>query len=120
MTKQITAIEPQKKKPQRVNVYLDGEFAFGLARIVAVWLKVGQELSEEKIAQLNNDEERESAYQKALHFLSYRQRSSEEIRKNLTKRGVPATLVAGTVERLQNAGLINDETFARSWVENRN
>jgi regulatory protein len=120
MTKSITAIEPQKKNPQRVNIYLGGEFAFGLTRIVAVWLKVGQELSDEKIAQLNNDEESELAYQKALHFLSYRPRSSEELRRNLAKRGVPATLINGTMERLQNAGMINDETFARTWVDNRN
>jgi regulatory protein len=77
---QITAIEPQQKNPQRVNVYLDGEFAFGLASIVAVWLKPGQELSEEKAAQLKADDEREVAYQKALHFISYRPRSSAEVR----------------------------------------
>ena len=103
-----------------MNIYLDGEFAFGLARIVAVWLNTGQELSDGKVAQLTNDDERESAYQKALHFLGYRQRSSEEVRKNLSKRGISETLVAETVERLQHAGLVNDETFARSWVENRN
>ena len=120
MVQRITAIEPQQKNPQRVNIYLDGEFAFGLARIVAVWLKMGQELSEEKIAQLKNDDERESAYQKALHFLGYRPRSSEEVRQNLTKRGILETFVEETIDRLQRAGLVNDETFARSWVENRN
>ena len=50
--RKITAIEVQKRTPNRVNIYLDGEFAFGLSRIVAVWLRTGQELSEEKIEQL--------------------------------------------------------------------
>jgi len=58
----ITAIEPQQKNSQRVNVYLDGEFAFGLASILAAWLKVGQELSEEKIASLKTDDESEITY----------------------------------------------------------
>jgi len=31
--KKITALEAQKKNPNRLNIYLDGEFAFGLARI---------------------------------------------------------------------------------------
>jgi regulatory protein len=116
----ITAIEPQQKNPQRVSIYLDGEFALGLARIVAAWLRVGNEISEEEIARLKADDEHETAYQKALHFLSFRPRSSAEVRQNLTKRGIPASLVEETLTRLQGSGLVNDEAFARAWVQNRN
>jgi regulatory protein len=115
----ISAIEPQKKNPQRVNVYLDGEFAFGLAAIVAVWLKVGQALDEARIASLQDEDEREAVYQKALHFLSYRPRSSSEVRQNLTKRAIAEPLVEATVARLRQAGLLNDAAFAQAWVENR-
>jgi len=52
--KKITALEAQKKNPNRVNVHLDGEFAFGLARITAAWLKIGDVLTDERIAQLQN------------------------------------------------------------------
>lgn len=116
----ITAIEPQQQNPQRVNVYLDDEFAFGLARILAAWLKVGQELGEEKIAKLKTEDEREVIYQKALHFLSYRPRSSAEVYQNLIRRGISETLAQETVSRLQSSGLVNDDAFARAWVENRN
>ena len=119
MAQRITAIEPQQKNPQRVNIYLDGEFAFGLAAIVAAWLKVGQELGEEKIASLKAEDEREVIYQKALHFLSFRPRSSVEVRQNLLKRGISESLTNDTVNRLLGAGLVNDEAFARAWVENR-
>jgi regulatory protein len=118
--KKITAIEPQKKNPQRVNVYLDGDFAFGLARITAAWLTVGQELGEEKAAALQANDAREVTYQKALHFLSFRPRSSEEVRQNLRKRGCEEMLTEETVSRLQTAGLLNDASFAQAWVENRN
>ena len=116
----ITAIKPQKKNPRRVNVYLDGEFAFGLSKLIAAWLKVGQTLTEEKIASLQAEDEQESVYQKALHFLSYRPRSTAEVRQNLNKRNVPEALIEATLERLQRSGLVNDEAFARAWVENRN
>ncbi len=116
----ITAIEPQQKNLQRVNIYLDGEFAFGLARITAGWLKVGQDLSEEKISILQAEDANEMTYQKALHFLSYRPRSSAEVRQNLAKRGTPAALVDETLDRLERAGLVNDKDFAQAWVENRN
>lgn len=116
----ITAIEPQKKNPQRVNLYLDGEFAFGVAGLVAAWLRVGQELDEGQVAALQTEDEQETVYQKALHFLSYRPRSSAEVRRNLTKRGILGPLVEATIQRLQRAGLVDDAAFAQAWVENRN
>jgi regulatory protein len=117
--KKITAIEVQKRSPNRVNIHLDGEFAFGLARIVAAWLRVGQELSEEKIEQLQAEDARERAFQQAMLFLSYRARSEAEIRQNLRKHEVPEPVIEQTLVRLRQGGLANDHQFARAWVENR-
>ena len=117
--KKITAIEVQKRSPNRVNIHLDGEFAFGLARIVAAWLRVGQELSEEKIEQLQADDSRERAFQQAMLFLSYRARSESEIRQNLRKHEIPEPVIEQTLERLRQDGLANDHQFAHAWVENR-
>ena len=117
--RKITAIEGQKRTPNRVNIHLDGEFAFGLARIVAAWLRVGQELSEEKIEQLIAEDARERAFQQAMLFLSYRVRSESEIRRNLLKHEIPEAVIEQTLERLRQGGLANDDQFARTWVENR-
>ena len=119
LMKKITAIEVQKRSPNRVNIHLDGEFAFGLARIVAAWLRVGQELSEEKIEQLQLEDARERAFQQAILFLSYRARSESEIRQNLRKHEIPEPIIEQTLERLRQDGLANDNHFARAWVENR-
>jgi regulatory protein len=118
--RKITAIEVQKRTPNRVNIHLDGEFAFGLARIVAAWLRVGQELSDEKIEELQARDGRERAYQQAMLFLSYRARSESEIRRNLRKHEIPDTVIEETIERLRQDGLANDREFASAWVENRN
>ncbi len=115
----ITAIEAQKKTPNRVNIYLDGEFAFGLARIVAAWLRVGLELDEEKIKRLQTEDARERAFQQAMLFLSYRARSESEIQKNLRKHEIPEEVIEQTLDRLRQDGLANDGQFARAWVENR-
>ena len=116
----ITAIEPQKRDPNRVNIHLDGNYAFGLSRITAAWLKVGQELSEDKIASLQAEDSRELAYQQALLFLSYRARSESEIRQNLSKHEIPSDVIEQTLERLSENRLADDHQFARAWVENRN
>ncbi|MCC6986629.1 MAG: RecX family transcriptional regulator [Anaerolineales bacterium] len=117
--KKITALEAQKKNPNRVNVHLDGEFAFGLARITAAWLKIGDVLTDERIAQLQNEDAREKAMQQALLFLSYRARSEKEIRQNLKKHEYPEDAIEYAMTRLRENRLANDNEFAQAWVENR-
>ncbi len=119
MAPKITAITAQKRHPQRVNIYLDGEFAFGLARIVAAWLQVGQELSEEEIARLRAADAREQAYQRALRYLGYRPRTEAELRRYLRRREVAEDDIAAVLERLRDLGLVNDHDFARAWVDDR-
>ena len=119
MSGRITALKVQQHNPQRINVFLDGEFAFGLERITAAWLKIGQELSDQKIADLKNQDGLEAAYQKALHFLEHRPRSEYEIRRNLEKKGMTEEVITKTIERLRQSDLVNDEKFAQQWVENR-
>jgi len=117
--KKITAIVIQKRNPNRVNIHLDGEFAFGLARITAAWLRTGQELDDKKIEQLQAEDAKERAFQQANLFLSYRARSESEIRKNLQKHEIPEVVIEETLERLRKDGLANDGKFAQAWVENR-
>jgi len=50
----VTKLEPQKKNPQRLNVYLNGDFAFGISRAIAPWLEEGNELSQQKITALKS------------------------------------------------------------------
>lgn len=118
--KKITALEAQKRNPNRVNIHLDGEFAFAVARIVAAWLKIGQELDDDRIARLQAEDARERALQQAMLFLSYRVRSEAEIRQNLRKHEYPDPVIEETLERLRQDRLADDDQFARAWVENRN
>ena len=117
--RKITAIQVQKRNPNRVNIHLDGEYAFGLTRIVAAWLQVGQTLDEEKIAKIQAEDAHERAMQQALLFLSYRARSEKEIRQNLSKHEIPEGVIEETLERLRQNGFANDKQFADAWVENR-
>ena len=115
----VTKLEPQKKNPQRLNVYLDGEFAFGISRAAAPWLVEGSQLSQDDINEMRLRDQVEGAYQRALHFLSYRSRSEAEIRWNLQKAQVPDHVIAQVVEKLRQSSLVDDLQFAKEWVENR-
>lgn len=120
MNYKITALKQQRRNPNRVNVFLDGEFAFGLSRIVAGWLEVGQELDDEKIISLQAEDEQELAYQRAAKLIGHRVRSEDEIRRNLDKHQVSPKVIEGVIRRLRRIGLIDDMNFAESWIENRN
>ena len=119
MVQKITALKVQKRNTQRVNVYLDDAFAFGLSRLTAAWLEIGQELDDEKIRDLQAADENETAYQRALHFLSFRPRAIKEVERNLSKHNVSEEVILEVVERLVRNSLVNDKAFAQDWVENR-
>jgi regulatory protein len=119
MLRKITALRLQKKNQQRVNVFLDGKYAFGLQAAVAAPLKVGQMLSPEETDQLQGRDAAEVAYDRALNFLSYRPRSRAEIEAYLKRRKVQSVTIQTVLDRLVGAGLLDDEAFAQYWVENR-
>jgi regulatory protein len=115
----ITALETQKRNRKRVSVFLDGEYAFGLAAEEAARLQVGRQLSDDEIEGLLEADRLQTVYQRALHFLSYRPRSIQEVRRSLTDKGFSEDAVEVTLLRLEQAGLLNDIEFARFWVEQR-
>ena len=115
----VTALKIQARGKSRVNVYVDGKFSFGLAKIVAARLALGQELDDAAIAQLKATDDTEHSYERALKFLGPRPRSESEVRRRLKEHGIEPATIDEVLARLSRAGLVNDEAFASFWVENR-
>lgn len=134
----ITKLSFQKNS-QRINVFLDGEFSFGLSTEVALkaGLKINQELSIEEIQKLLSDSFNFELYQKSLVFLSIRPHSVWEMKQYLKKcclrlrektviLQMPPdffahqdTLINQIIERLLKNHLLDDEEFSSWWVEQR-
>lgn len=115
----ITAIEAQQRNKERVNVYLDGVYAFSLQAIEAAHLQRGQQLTPRQIAQLRDADALHQAVDRAVRFLAYRPRSTHEVRSNLARHGTPEPVIDLAVDRLTSLGYLDDHAFARFWVENR-
>jgi regulatory protein len=115
----ITALEIQKRNKERVNVYLDGEYAFSLALIEAAKLRKGQSLTDAEIDALCGEDDVTRAVDYAANFLSYRPRSVAEVRRNLEKKDLPEAIIEQAIDRLQQLGYVDDVAFARYWLENR-
>jgi regulatory protein len=116
----VTAITAQKRNPNRVNVFLDGEYRFSLSRIVAAWLEPGRILDQKQIDELIDKDTEENVLQSALRFLDFRPRSEGEIRIKLKQKGFETEKIDVVVSKLRTSNVLHDDHFAASWVDSRN
>lgn len=117
----ITAISAQQRDDARMNIDIDGTFAFGLHVdiVLSHYLSVGTELSAEKIEQLQQEDEVKKAITAALNLLSFRPRASGELQRKLREKGYSAESAAAAIQRMLELGYLNDADFADRWIENR-
>ena len=115
----ITGLRYQKKNKERVNVYLDGKYAFAVTELVAAELRRGQQLSPAEIEALQDDDLRNKAYNLAVRFLGYRPRSRHEVEQHLRRKEYEPDVVAHAIGKLEERNYLDDRAFAQFWVENR-
>lgn len=117
----VSRIAPQRRDPDRVNVYLDDVFAFGLDASIVLesGLHAGQQLSEAETLELRDGDEIRRATSAAVQFLGYRARSEREICDRLRRRGFADAAIEATLTRLRDWHYVDDQDFAGRWVDNR-
>lgn len=121
----ITRLSAGKRDPSRVNVFVDGKFAFSLSadEVIKQALSKGSELSEESLAGLSSLSSEEKLFAKILNYLSYRPRSHKEVelrlRQYLVDHDNPQSVIIATVSRLEKLGYLDDLAFAVWFVQSR-
>lgn len=68
---------------------------------------------------MEKDEEFRRAWESALRLLTYRERSRKELKDRLAEKKYSPEAVAATIEKLERLELLDDEKFARLWVNSR-
>src|SRR6056297_2713703 len=119
MSGHITAICAQKKRKDRVNIHIEGQYHFSLSLWAAASLKLGDYLSKEQIRDLKTQDEKEKAWQRTADYLAHRPRSAMEIRQYLESKGFTRETIEPVMERLEDYGYIDDAAFARMWINRR-
>ena len=116
---EITAILPQVKDKRRCNIYIDGRFCCGLTLEATVKnrLKVGQIVTEEKLAEIQLESEKDTAFDKALTHLSATRKTEKQIRTYLAGKGYLPVVVDYVVEKLRGYDFLNDGEYADAYVE---
>lgn len=118
---EITDVRPQKKNPQRVNLFVDGKFVLGLDLETALKekLEIGKEISQEEIKRLSEISGRQKILEKVFKFLSYRPRSQKETRDYLAKKKIDLQESESIIQELTRNKYLDDEEFTRWWIEQR-
>lgn len=116
----ITSIKQQKNK-NRVNVYLDGLFGFGidLDNFVLLNLRVNQELIQEDVEKIVRKAEFQKSLDKVLRFATVRPRSEKEIRDYFKRKKYHISIYDSLLEKLKHFELLDDFKFAKWWVDQR-
>jgi regulatory protein len=119
--RKVTALRAGRGRKKRVNIFLDGKFAFSLDAEVAAkeGLEVEQMLSVERIEALTKSDYLHRCFNAAIHYLSYRPRSEPELRERLHRRGFDGDSVEAVITKLKEQGLVDDIAFAQFWRDNR-
>lgn len=131
----ITALKAQVRDKSRVNVFVDGTYSFSLdiTQVAELGVRLNKEYTEKELAELEDESQFGKLYTRSLEYVLTRPRSQREMRDYLyrktrdtptkmggMKKGVSKELTVRVFDRLQAKGYIDDEKFARFWVENRN
>jgi len=116
----ITQIKPQRR-PGRVNIFLDGQFSFSLdlENLGKSGLKVDQEVSEKRIETIIKEGELAKTNSRLLKFLGFRPRSEKEILLWFKRKEIGEQTQKLLLEKLKKQGFVNDEEFAKWWIEQR-
>lgn len=117
----ITALKAQINDSQRVNVFIDGEFALGvsLKTLADEGLYVGKVIDDAAWERLDATEQMSKALHAAARLLEVRPRAIAELRQRLQQKGFAPLAIDAALERLTELGMLDDMAFSRTWVENR-
>lgn len=117
----ITAIKAQVKRAGRYSIFVDEKYSFSLSDTALFEQKItiGQEVDKTELDRLKQCSADDKAYNQVLGYLAIRPRATFEVRQYLRRKQASAELTESIIVNLTEKQLLNDRSFAMSWVENR-
>ena len=112
----ITAIEPRRKAMSAL--YLDGEYVMNLdtRTLIENRFDVGKDIDDEDLHEIIRLSNERRAKEKALWLISYRDHSKKELADKI-KRTCDEESADKAVERMEELGLVNDESYALHYAQ---
>ena len=115
----ITDITKQKNNSERVNIFLDNEYAFSLEEVdvLKFKLKIGMSLDEKEIEKLSLESNLSKAMKKAMDMLSRKPVTKKELENKLKDKGYDESVISVAVQELTELGYLNDYDYATLYLD---
>ena len=115
----ISAVEPQKRKKDRYNIFAGGDYicSLGAESIVVFGIKEGVQIDIEKLNNAVEADNTQYAFDSAVNLLSFKMRTKKEIFDKLLDKKIDEEAVKKAVAKLEDYGYIDDEKYAVLFVE---
>ena len=117
----ITQLKVQKNDADRLSVFLDGEFAFGVHQdlVAKHGLREGMSLTLDQQKTVEAEDQAIRAKQRALDYLAYKPRTEKEVRRTLEQEEISAPVIEDVIARIKELGYLDDESYAHDYARNR-
>ena len=114
----ITKITQQKKDNERYNIFLDDVYAFSVheSNLVKFGLTKGMSLDNWQKEDLVYEEEINRAFNRALHFLSFRMRSEYEVKQKLQQAEFGEAVIKEAIIKLKKLNFLDDQAFSEALL----
>ncbi len=116
---EITAIQAQVKDKERCNIYLDGQFYCGLKAetVYRYQLQVGQKIEQSRLEEIQFENEKMQALDKAFSYLSATMKTERQMRDYLCKKGYLPSVCDYVLEKLYYYKLLDDKLYTKQYIK---
>lgn len=117
----ITGIESQKRNKNRVNVYIDYEFAFSCSTELVYSKKIakGDSFNEDELKCVIEEDNFIRCKDDALKTIERVYKSEKEITDKLITKGYEPQTVQRVMDFLRKYSFLNDEKYAEMYINER-
>lgn len=115
----ISAVEPQKKRRDRYNIYVDGEYSasLGAETLVTFGIRVGTAIELGMLKEAVSKDNAQYAFDSAAKLISHKMRTRSELADRLKERGIEEQAVEIALDKLASYGYVDDMAYAKEYVQ---
>lgn len=117
----ITKIEIQKRNKERVNLFLDGEYAFSLSieLVYKEGINRNDEIDSERLKILAEHESQIRCKNSALRIIEKSCKTEKEVRDKLILKGYEDNCINKSIEFLKEYNFIDDIKYTKAFIHNK-
>lgn len=117
----ITKIEVGKRNKERVNIYIDEEYAFSISAelIYKENIKVKDKIDVDSLKKLADEDNYIKCKNAALKTIERTYKSEKELAQKLALKGYDDHIINRTINFMKEYNLLNDNNYATMYVKDK-